>query len=70
MAIIVDKTDNRITIQVTVELSGSMLDMEKKIQDQVNKVGNLATGEALTMFDSTGVSGGAKARKDGEVIWG
>lgn len=70
MAIIVDKTDNRITIQVTVELSGSMLEMEKKIQDQVNEVGNLATSEALTMFDSTGETikiAGIKLTSKGKV---
>ena len=44
----------RVTLQVEVELGGGMLEMESSIQDAVNEVGTLATGEALSRFDTDG----------------
>ena len=54
MAHIVSQTSNEFTIQVTIKLSGSMLDMETAIQKCVNEVGCVATTEALMQFESTG----------------
>ena len=45
---------DRVTLQVEVELGGSMLEMKSSIQDAVNGVGTLATGEALVRFDTDG----------------
>jgi len=45
---------DRIKIEVTVDLSGSMLEAEESILNAVNAVGNIATGEALKRFDADG----------------
>ena len=61
---------DRITIEVTVDLSGSMLDMEESILQAVNAVGNSATGEALTRFDADGdpiMKGGTKWYSKGKL---
>lgn len=52
-----------ITIQTTVDLSGSMLDVEEAILASVNAVGAVATEEGLKRFDADGdpiVLGGVK----------
>ena len=54
MAEIISRTSDEITIQVTVKLTGSMLDMEQTIQQGVNDVGKTATKEALMQFETTG----------------
>ncbi len=51
---VVSVNGDRVTLQVEVELGGSMLEMESSIQDAVNTVGTLATGEALARFDTDG----------------
>ena len=38
---------NRVKIEVTIDLSGSMLDAEESILRAVNSVGDAATAEAL-----------------------
>jgi hypothetical protein len=43
-----------ITIEVTLPLSGSMLQAEETIQDALNEVGLLATEEKLKRFDTDG----------------
>ena len=43
-----------IKIEVTIDLSGSMLEAEESILRGVNAVGNVATGEALKRFDADG----------------
>ena len=43
-----------ITIEVTLPLSGSMLQAEETIQDALNEVGLLATEEKLKQFDTDG----------------
>ena len=71
MATIVKKNGATITIQVTIELNGSMLDMENTIQAGVNEVGNLATTEALSTFDATGESikiAGVKLTNKGKIV--
>ena len=47
MAEIVARNGNEITLQVTVTLTGSMMDMENAILDGCNEIGCLATTEAL-----------------------
>lgn len=54
MATIIQKTATEVVIQVTIPLSGSMLNMEELIQAGVNEVGLVATDEALSKFDATG----------------
>jgi hypothetical protein len=54
MATIIQKSENEIIVQVTIKLSGSMLDMEELIRNGVNEVGGVATVEALSRFDATG----------------
>lgn len=61
---------DRVTLQVEVELGGSMLEMESSIQDAVNTVGTLATREALVRFDSDGTGieiGGEKWSSKGSL---
>jgi hypothetical protein len=45
---------NLLTIEMTIELGGSMLDMENHIQDELNLAGQLATIAALKTFDTDG----------------
>lgn len=62
LPIISGRDGDRIKIEVTVDLSGSMLDAEESILRAVNAVGNVATAEALKRFDADGdpiVVGGA-----------
>jgi hypothetical protein len=51
---IICNNDGTITISVTIELQGNMMEMETRILDAVNEVGCVATGEALKRFDSDG----------------
>ena len=48
------QSKDSITIQVTLPLSGSMLQAEEAIQDGLNEVGLLATEEKLKQFDTDG----------------
>ena len=43
-----------LTLELTLELNGSMLEMENHIQDELNKAGCLATAEAVKQFDADG----------------
>ena len=54
MATVITKKGNSITIQTTIELTGSMFEMETIIQSRINEVGLIATSEALSRFDTTG----------------
>jgi hypothetical protein len=54
MVKILKKEGNAITLQVTMNLDGLMLEMEDQIQDYVNQVGAVATNEALSRFDTAG----------------
>lgn len=51
---IIKREGNKITIEITVDLEGSMLEMESRIQKSVNELGILETAEALKQFDTTG----------------
>jgi hypothetical protein len=46
--------NNSITIEVTLSLTGSMLEAEEAIQDALNEVGLLATEKNLRRFDADG----------------
>jgi hypothetical protein len=52
--IISGREGNRIRIEVTIDLSGSMLEAEESILRGVNAVGDAATAEALKRFDADG----------------
>lgn len=54
MAEIVVREGNELTLQVTVKLTGSLMDMERTILDGCNEMGSLATAEALQKFDTDG----------------
>lgn len=53
---IVKREGNKLTIELTLELTGSMLEMEDAIQKSVNELGLLETREALKQFDTDGES--------------
>jgi len=53
-ATVTKRNGNLLTIELTIELGGSMLDMENQIQDDLNQAGRLATAEALKDFDTDG----------------
>ena len=54
MAEIIERNGDEITLQVTVKLIGSLMDMENCILDACNEIGCLATAEALQKFDTDG----------------
>lgn len=51
---ITKKEGNKLTIELTIELTGNMLEMEELIQKSVNDLGLLETAEALKHFDTNG----------------
>ncbi len=53
---LISANKDTVTMQVEVKLGGSMLEMEAGIQDAINEVGVLATGEALHRFDTDGTA--------------
>jgi hypothetical protein len=54
MAEIIARNGNELTIQITLHLTGSLLEMENSILDSCNEIGSLATTEALQKFDTDG----------------
>jgi hypothetical protein len=54
MAEIIFQNNDEITLQITVKLSGNLMDMESSILDCCNEMGCLATKEALKKFDTDG----------------
>lgn len=54
MAKIIAHSENELTLQVTVKLTGSLMEMENSILDACNDMGCLATNEALKKFDADG----------------
>jgi hypothetical protein len=54
MAAVVRRSGEEVTVEVTVRLCGSLLDMEGAIQEASNAVGRCATEEALKRFDTDG----------------
>ena len=53
-ATIITQEGQRVKVEVSVELSGSMLHTEEAIQEALNEAGTLLTGEALRYFDTDG----------------
>src|SRR5437763_1110232 len=53
-AVVVERQESSITIQIQVHLSRSMLDSEETIQQALNEAGVLATTAALEQFDTDG----------------
>src|SRR3954447_23550033 len=53
-ATIIERQENAVTIQISIELSRSMLETEEAIQQGLNEAGVLATAEALKQFDTDG----------------
>ena len=71
MASIISVSGNMVTVQMTFELSGSMLEMEMAIQSGLNDSGTLATGEVLKRFDTNGdpiQMGSVRMTSKGEVL--
>ena len=63
---LIKPTGDELTIQVTVNISGSMLEAEESVQRAVNEAGCLATQPALKQFDTAGsamIIGGVKWSK-------
>ena len=53
-ATLISETGDKVTIQITIPKSNSILEMEEFIQSGVNEVGMLATQKALEHFDTDG----------------
>lgn len=53
-ASIISRDEKSITLQLKISLSKSMLEGESQIQDGLNDIGVLATGELLSKFDTDG----------------
>lgn len=51
---IIERQEHKVTIEISIPLSRSMLDTEEAIQQALNEAGVLATGEALKQFDTDG----------------
>ncbi len=54
MAAVFKRSGEEVTVEVTVRLSGSLLEMEGAIQEATNAVGRCVTEEALKRFDTDG----------------
>jgi len=54
MAKIIEQKGKKLTLQVSIELNGSLMEIENGILDACNEVGCLATEEALKKFDADG----------------
>jgi hypothetical protein len=51
---VTDQSKDSITIEITLPMTGSMLQAEEAIRDALNEAGLLATGEKLRRFDTDG----------------
>jgi hypothetical protein len=54
VAKVLRRSGTKVTLEVTVDLKGSLLEMEGAIQEASNAVGRCATEEALRRFDTDG----------------
>ena len=54
MAKVLRRSGTEVTLEVTVDLTGTLLEMEGAIQEASNAVGRCATEEALKRFDTDG----------------
>ncbi len=53
-ATMTERADDRVKVEVSIELSRSMLNTEEAIQTALNEAGRQLSGEALKYFDSDG----------------
>lgn len=53
-AALIEVKGSRVKIELTVELSRSMLDTEEQIQEALNEAECIASREALRYFDTDG----------------
>lgn len=70
MAKLLKRTKKQLTLEVTVNISGSLLEAEEAIQQACNEIGQLATQEAITDFDSDGsplITGSVKWTSKGQT---
>ena len=51
---VISREGNELTLQVKVDISGSMLEAEEKIQDACHALGSFSTARALEHFDTDG----------------
>ncbi len=51
---VISSSDTHLSVQVTVELKDTMMELEESIQHACNEVGSAATAHALTRFDTDG----------------
>ncbi len=51
---IISRKGDELTLQVKIDISGSMLEAEEKIQTACHAVGLLSTEKALEYFDTDG----------------
>ena len=51
---LMDQTDNKLTVQFTVELTGQMLVDEQSLQQSLNEAGQVAMEPMLKQFDTNG----------------
>jgi len=51
---LIDQTDNKLTIQVTIELTGQMLKDEQALQKSLNEAGQVAMEPMIKQFDTNG----------------
>lgn len=66
---IISEDGQELTLQVKVDLSGSMLEAEEKIQAICNAVGSISTEKVLEHFDTDGTTlrvGEKKIHQQGE----
>ena len=54
MAQLISRTGNELTIEVKINIDGTLLEVEDTIQNACNEVGLLATEKALKNFDTDG----------------
>ena len=53
-ATLIEQKDNKVTIQLTVALTGRMLEDEQALQHSLNEAGQVAMGPMLKQFDTQG----------------
>ena len=51
---LISQERNELKLQLSIDLSGSMLEMEDKILEAINQIGRVATEQALSNFDTDG----------------
>ena len=51
---IISSTQDKITLQIELPVTGSMLEQEAQIQDTLNEAGVLLTEDVLQRFDTDG----------------